>query len=174
MGQCPYESRRIGSCLNFVARRTPRGTWNSATSQIIQRPNRPLAEEAEYLSEQRALTQVDGFGFLTIRRRIEGDPIGYVGLLVGRASFDEPELAYVLLRRAHSRGYATEAAQAVLDAAFKGGRVKVWSTGPILWNAASLRVLDKCRGSLDKLGFRRHHVTADKDGDLIWLVFERS
>jgi RimJ/RimL family protein N-acetyltransferase len=143
-------------------------TWNLELRHESDHPasNRLLAEEAEYLSEQRAQAHVDGFGFLTIRRRIEGDPIGYVGLLVGRASFDEPELAYELLRRAHGHGYATEAAQAVLDAAFKGGRVRVWSTVRS-WNAASLRVLDK-------LGFRRHHVTADKDGDLIWLVFEHS
>jgi RimJ/RimL family protein N-acetyltransferase len=87
-------------------------TWNLELRHESDHPasNRPLAEEAEYLSEQRALAQVEGFGFLTIRRRIEGDPIGYVGLLVGRASFDEPELAYEFLRRAHGRGYATEAA----------------------------------------------------------------
>ena len=126
--------------------------------------NRPLAEEADYLSHERAQADVDGFGLFTIRRRIEGDPIGYAGLVVGRASFDEPELAYELLRRAHGHGYATEAARAVLVAALTTGRVRIWSTVRS-WNAASLRVLDK-------LGFRGDHITTDEEGDVIWLVCE--
>ena len=41
------------------------------------------------------------------------------------ATFDEPEIAYELLRRVHGQGYATEAARAVLDTAFATGRRRI-------------------------------------------------
>ena len=90
-----------------------------------------LAEEEQHLAEQNVQAHATGFGFLAIQRRAEGDLIGYCGLLVGRASFDEPEIAYELLRRVHGHGYATEAARAVVDAAFATGRRRLWATvGP--------------------------------------------
>jgi RimJ/RimL family protein N-acetyltransferase len=97
-----------------------------------------------------------------MRRRVEGDVVGYCGLLVGRTTLDEPELAYELLRRFHGRGYATEAARAVLDAAFATGRRRLWATVR-LWNAPSFRVLEK-------LGFRQDHSATDERGELVYLV----
>ena len=123
---------------------------------------RTLPEARQRLTEQHTQAHAQGFGLLTIRRRIEGDPIGYCGLLTGRATFDEPEIAYELLRRAHGYGYATEAAQAVLDAAFATGRQRIWATVRA-WNAPSFRVLDK-------LGFRRDHTVTDEDGELVYMV----
>jgi RimJ/RimL family protein N-acetyltransferase len=99
---------------------------------------------------------------LPIRRRDEGDFIGYCGLIVGRSTLEEPEIAYELLRRAHGRGYATEAARAVLDAAIATGRNRLWSTVGT-WNTPSLRVLEK-------LGFERDHVDADDRGEFVWLT----
>lgn len=58
-----------------------------------------------------AKTALTGLAVLPIRRRDEGDFIGYCGLIVGRSTAEEPEIAYELLRRAHGRGYATEAAR---------------------------------------------------------------
>ena len=107
-------------------------------------------------------TPCTGIALLPIRRRDEGDFIGYCGLIVGRASIEEPEIAYELLQRAHGRGYATEAAGAVLDAAAATGRTRLWSTVRA-WNAASFRVLEK-------LGFERDHVTTDDRGELVWLT----
>jgi RimJ/RimL family protein N-acetyltransferase len=117
---------------------------------------------AEHLAEQNVKAHETGLGFLAIRRRAEDDLIGYCGLLVGRASFDEPEIAYELLRRVHGHGYATEAARAVLDAAFATGRRRLWSTVRA-WNAPSLRVLEK-------IGFRRDHSVTDERGELVYLV----
>src|SRR3954451_24203839 len=57
-----------------------------------------------------------GFGVLVLRKRPDGEALGYTGLVMGRATLDEPELAYELLPHAHGHGYATEAARAVLDA----------------------------------------------------------
>ena len=77
-----------------------------------------LAEVQQRIAAQNVQAHENGFGFLAIQRREEADVIGYCGLLVGRASFDEPEIAYELLRRAHGHGYATEAGQAALRYVF--------------------------------------------------------
>ena len=103
-----------------------------------------------------------GISLLALRRRDAGDFIGYCGLIIGRASLEEPEIAYELFKRAHGQGYATEAARAVLDAAIATGRSRLWSTVRP-WNAASLRVLEK-------LDFDRDHVTTDDRGEIVWLT----
>jgi RimJ/RimL family protein N-acetyltransferase len=104
----------------------------------------------------------NGIATLPIRRRADGDFIGYCGLITGRATLEEPEIAYELLRSAHGRGYATEAASAVLDAAIATGRGRLWATVRT-WNAASFRVLEK-------LGFERRHSTWDERGEIVWNV----
>jgi RimJ/RimL family protein N-acetyltransferase len=123
----------------------------------------PTVERArEIIEKQLAATAATGIALLPIRRRDEGDFIGYCGLIVGRSTVEEPEIAYELLRRAHGRGYATEAAGAVLDAAIATGRKRLWSTVGT-WNTPSLRVLEK-------LGFERDHVSADDGGEFVWLT----
>ncbi len=82
--------------------------------------------------------------------------------MVGRASLDEPEIAYELLQRFHGHGYATEAARALVVAAAATGRHRLWSTVRA-WNAPSLRVLEK-------LGFRHDHTVPDDAGDIVWMV----
>lgn len=127
-------------------------------------PTYTLAEMQQRLVEQRVQALDRGFGFLAIRRRAEGDLIGYCGLLVGHGSLDELEIAYELVPRAHGQGYATEAARAVVDAAFATGRRRVWSTVRV-WNAPSLRVLDK-------LGFREDRRITDERGESVYLVLD--
>jgi RimJ/RimL family protein N-acetyltransferase len=123
----------------------------------------PTLEEAtERLARVKDQTIETGIGALAICRREEGDVIGYCALVVGRATFDEPEIAYELLRRFHGRGYATEAARALVDAAAATGRHRLWSTTRP-WNTASLRVLDK-------IGFHRDHTSTDERGEVVWLV----
>jgi hypothetical protein len=60
-----------------------------------------LAEADQRLAEQNLAAHESGLGLLAIQRRAEGDLIGYCGLLIGRGTFDEPEIAYELLRRFH-------------------------------------------------------------------------
>ena len=121
-----------------------------------------LEESKARLARFRDLTTETGIGALAICRRAEGDAIGYCALIVGRASLDEPEIAFELLKRFHGHGYATEAARALVDAAAATGRRRLWSTVGA-WNTPSLRVLEK-------VGFRRdHHVTDDR-GVLVYLV----
>jgi len=119
-------------------------------------------EIAERITAQLAELERTGIGLLPMVRRVEGDFIGYCGLIAGRATVAEPEIAYELIRRVHGCGYATEAALAVLRAAIATGRRRLWATVRS-WNAPSLRVLDK-------LGFEADHVSADDRGELVWLT----
>jgi RimJ/RimL family protein N-acetyltransferase len=123
----------------------------------------PTLEEATArLARFRDLTVELGIGALAICRRAEGDVIGYCGLVIGRCSLDEPEIAYELLRRFHGRGYATEAARALVAAAAATGRRRLWSTVGA-WNTPSLRVLEK-------IGFHRDHAVEGDRGEIVYMV----
>jgi RimJ/RimL family protein N-acetyltransferase len=78
-------------------------------------------------------------GLLAAVLRETGEMIGYCGLIDGEP---EPEIAYEFLRATWGRGYATEAAQAVVDEARARGYRRL-GAGVRVWNTASLRVLDK-------------------------------
>jgi RimJ/RimL family protein N-acetyltransferase len=121
-----------------------------------------IEDNRRMIEDQSAASTLTGIALLAAIRRDVGDFIGYCGLTVGRASVDEPEIAYELFRRVHGQGYATEAACAVLNAAIATGRKRLWSTVRP-WNAPSFRVLEK-------LGFQRDHVSADDRGELVWLT----
>ncbi|RSS61047.1 N-acetyltransferase [Streptomyces sp. WAC07061] len=114
------------------------------------------------IGELLTATETTGIALLPIQRRDEGDFIGYCGLIIGRSSVEEPEIAYELLQRAHGHGYATEAARAVLDAAAATGRERIWATVGA-WNTPSFRVLEK-------LGFERDHVSTEDSGEVVWLT----
>jgi RimJ/RimL family protein N-acetyltransferase len=133
---------------------------------ISERDNQTVSTETAgaRIAAQLASSERTGIGLLTVRRRAEGDFIGYCGLIVGRASADEPEIAYELFRRVHGHGYATEAARAVVEAGAMTGRKRLWATVGD-WNTPSLRVLEK-------LGFHRDHADPDHEGhgERIWLT----
>lgn len=114
------------------------------------------------IAELLAATGTTGIALLPMQRRDEGDFIGYCGLIIGRSTLEEPEIAYELFQRAHGCGYATEAAGAVVEAARATGRKRLWSTVRA-WNTPSLRVLEK-------LGFERDHVSTDDKGEVVWLI----
>ncbi|MFJ7059260.1 GNAT family N-acetyltransferase [Streptomyces griseobrunneus] len=107
-------------------------------------------------------TETTGIALLPVQRRAEGDFIGYCGLIIGRSTLEEPEIAYELFRHAHGLGYATEAAGAVLDAAAATGRKRLRSTVGS-WNTPSLRVLEK-------LGFERDRVSMEGTKEVVWLT----
>jgi len=123
-----------------------------------------VQEAADRIAAMTETVQNLGIGALVLRVKPDNDPIGYCAVIVGRTTLEEPELAFELLPPAHGHGYATEAAKAVLAAAFATGRNRIWSTVRA-WNAPSLRVLEK-------LGFQQHHSTEDSDGAILWMVRE--
>ena len=94
------------------------------------------------IAAMKATIEATGVGALVLRRRDVGAALGYVALVVGRSTLDEPEIAYELLPRFHGRGYATEAAGALLAAGFATGRQRIWATIGA-WNAPSIRVAEK-------------------------------
>ena len=111
----------------------------------IDPEGRPSVEDMA--AQLRAARGEPGPGLLAVERKDTADVIGYCGLVFhGNGSPDEPELAYELLRAVHGRGYATEAARAVVTWAGDAGCPRLWATVRD-WNAASRRVLAK-------LGFR--------------------
>lgn len=121
-----------------------------------------LDEVAQRMVERNNQAQEVGFGVLSIRRLNESDAIGYCGLIVGRSSYDEPEIAYEILPQFQGHGYATEAARAVVYAAFATGRERIWATVGT-WNAPSFRVLEKN-------GFTAHHTDTGENGEFVWMV----
>lgn len=129
-------------------------------------PRRPWvvwerAEVAARLAAQSATWPGQRFGLYALDLLDTGDTIGYCGLVTGHASDDEPEIAYELLASTWERGYATEAARAVVDAAFGTGRRRLWaSVRP--WNAPSFAVLAR-------VGFVHDRIEPDEWGDLVLL-----
>jgi RimJ/RimL family protein N-acetyltransferase len=137
--------------------------WNLELLAEHDQPTTLTLEEAQQrLATENQTARVAGIGLLTIRRRVDADAIGYCGLIVGRSTFDEPEIAYELLRPFRGHGYATEAATAVAAAAFATGRQRLWATVRRS-NAPSFRVLEK-------IGFHRNHAVTDERGDLVYMV----
>ncbi|WP_248783933.1 GNAT family N-acetyltransferase [Actinoalloteichus caeruleus] len=141
-----------GDAEEYRALITERGTGTPGVEECRDRIRRLLDT-----------TRRTGLALLTVRLHGQDDLLGYCGLIVGRATREEPEIAYELFRRAHGRGYATEAGRAVVTQATATGRGRLWSTVRA-WNAPSLRVLAK-------LGFHRDHVDPDDGrGELVWLT----
>ncbi len=93
-----------------------------------------------------------GFGLLAIVERESGRVVGEAGLQVLEAGPDI-ELGYTLRHAAWGRGYATEAARAVLHWAFAGLRLERVVAVADPDNDASLHILDKT--GMRRLG-RRH------------------
>jgi len=121
-----------------------------------------LGQVEQRMVEQNERAHLDGFGLLGIRRRNETNPIGYCGLIIGRGTFEEPEIAYEILPQFRGSGYATEAAGAVSEAAFATGRGRLWATVGT-GNAPSFRVLEKN-------GFHAHHNDYGDRGEFVWMV----
>jgi RimJ/RimL family protein N-acetyltransferase len=144
-----------------------RGLWTERDPRALRRidaDGRPTVEEIRGWLTENPLAAAPGLGLLPIELRSTGEFLGYCGLTVGSATFDEPEIAYELAQRAHGHGYATEAASAVVEAARRTGRRRLWATVRD-WNAASFRVLDK-------LGFERSGRVDENPerGDSIWMT----
>ena len=138
--------------------------WNLRL--IAERPLDPqprsVEEERDRLDAQAASAVEVGFGLYAVELADERTPIGYCGLIVGRATASQPEVAYELLRAHVGNGYATEAAAAMVDAAFEAGFPALWATVET-WNAPSFRVLEK-------LGFRaRRRVIGENGKVLVWM-----
>ncbi len=79
-----------------------------------------------------------GHGLMAVELKETCEPIGMCGLLK-RDNLDHPDLGYAFLPAFWSKGYALEAARAVLEDAKRERVLAIVSQG----NAASIRLLEK-------------------------------
>lgn len=98
-----------------------------------------VAEVADRIETDRASGRAD---LLLVRRRLEGDAVGYCGLVAGGDDVGEAELAFELLRRVHGHRYAIEAARAVVSRTVDLGHRRLRASVRV-WNVASRHVLTK-------------------------------
>lgn len=115
---------------------------------IADRNVRSEAEACEYLAHWHGAQYATvGFGHYAIELRQGGDFIGTAGL-IQRPDLTLPDIGYALLSAHHGRGYAEEAARAVMDYAREnlGLRGLCGIVSPA--NVPSVRLLEK-------LGLRR-------------------
>jgi len=123
-------------------------------------------EKAEISAAWRALldasSSIDPWihGFLLVHRASES--------VVGRCGFKGPpgadgvvEIAYGVAAEHQGKGYATEAAEALVDFAFATGEVRVARAHTLPEPNASTRVLTKC-------SFRRIGEVIDPEDGLVW------
>jgi RimJ/RimL family protein N-acetyltransferase len=113
---------------------------------IDQHGNPTVSDLRSRLEADLVATAETGLALLAIERIGNPGFIGYCGLIVGRATQEEPEIAFELFRRVHGFGFATEAGRAVVAAAAATGRARLWSTVRA-WNQPSLRVLENSASS---------------------------
>ena len=113
---------------------------------------RSLEDARAYIeSGPRASYRDHGFGLLRVEIQDTGEPIGICGLLK-RDFLEHPDLGYALLKRHWSKGYAFEAASAIMRYAADELELNTVLAITAPENPTSIRVLEK-------LGFRFDRMT---------------
>lgn len=107
-----------------------------------------------------------GFGFWGVRERDHGDLIGFCGFRYVDPG-EDVEILYGIAPLLWGRGYATEAAAALLDWAFRETALTEVFAGADAPNRASFRVMQK-------LGMRYHGIRKTAAGEAPYWVIERS
>jgi [ribosomal protein S5]-alanine N-acetyltransferase len=123
-------------------------------------PHRSAADTDAALQAFDRMLASRGISFLAVEERATGRLIGDAGLYPVEGAEDDVELGYTLARDAWGRGYATEAAGALIEyarTALSAARV-VATVDPA--NAASRRVLEKVgmTASGERVAYVRPHA----------------
>ncbi|OOE38868.1 GNAT family N-acetyltransferase [Salinivibrio kushneri] len=114
---------------------------------IADKKVRTEQDATEYLRHgPLASYQAHGFGLNLVERREDGEPIGMCGVLK-RDELAYPDLGYAFLSRYTGQGYATEAAEAVLEETLIASGLNTVQAVTLPDNQPSNRLLEK-------LGFR--------------------
>ena len=125
-------------------------------------PSEKAELSADWLARLHASTSADPWthGFSLVHRDSD--------IVVGISGFKGPpaadgtvEIAYGVVSDYQGKGYATEAAQALVAFAFSSGRVRVVRAHTLPESNASTRVLTKC-------GFRHIGEVIDPEDGLVW------
>ncbi len=122
-------------------------------------------EQTEHWIANRVTAQRDhGLCWYALRCSETGLLIGNCGMLKGRTSFEEPEIGYMIQASHRGRGYATEAAVAVLQQCRVAGLRRVW---------ASIRTHNiASRHIVTRLGMHLDHTDNDERGELLFYVID--
>jgi RimJ/RimL family protein N-acetyltransferase len=110
-------------------------------ANIGDRGVRDLDRAAAYIAERFSKS------LWLVVRDASGEPVGMCGIVEGREGLDSPDIGYAFLARHSGKGYATEAARAVLKHAREVLRLPKIAAITSPGNTASQRVLEK-------IGFR--------------------
>ena len=117
-------------------------------------PSKDFAETAERLGRTMAFTarQPPGLGLWALELHETGEFLGQVGLFPVEGKGPEVEVAYELAPRAWGRGYATEAARALVEYGF--GEIGLARIVALIVpdNVRSRRVAEKCAMTLEGPG----------------------
>ena len=138
-------------------------TRDEALAQIEKMdPHTRKEVSPEWLARVTATTAVDPWvlGF-TLFDRSTGGAIGTCGFKGPPDADGMVEIAYGVTPGQQNRGYATEAAAALVTFAFSSGRVRIVRAHTIAGENASTRVLAKC-------GFRSAGQVVDPEDGLVW------
>lgn len=87
--------------------------------------------------------QAHGYGLWIVETKLDGLPIGTCGL-VNRPDFEHPDLGYSFLNDFHGKGYATEAARAVVEFSKRALNIDHLLGIVVPENIRSVRILQKC------------------------------
>ncbi len=117
---------------------------------------------SDWLARVRSLTSADPWTcFFSIVDRFSDAVIGQCGYKGPPSGDGIVEIAYGVDEDYQGRGYATEAAHALVEHAFGTDRVRVVRAHTLLEANASTRVLTKC-------GFERVGEVIDPEDGLVW------
>ncbi|HEY6205869.1 MAG TPA: GNAT family N-acetyltransferase [Chthoniobacterales bacterium] len=121
-----------------------------------------LAASPEYIAALKTATAPDPwkFGFAVLHK-IDNVVIGMCGFTAPPDANGAVELAYGIVPSYQGKGYATEAAAALVDLATADPRVRIIRAHTLPERNASTRVLEKCR-------FRKIGEVVDPENNLVW------
>lgn len=120
------------------------------------------AATPDFMTRLRAATAPDpwNFGFAVLHK-IDKAMIGFCSFTGPPDSAGLVEIAYGIAPDYQSKGFATEAAAALVEFASRDPRVKTICAHTLPETNASTRVLEKC-------GFRKIGETIDSENNLVW------
>ena len=125
-------------------------------------PSEKAQLSADWLARLHASTSADPWthGFSLVHRA-GGSVVGVGGFKGPPGADGVAEIAYGVVPDYQSKGYATEAAQALVAYAFSSGRARIVRAHTLPESNASTRVLAKC-------GFRHVGEIIDPEDGLVW------
>ncbi|MFF5077691.1 GNAT family N-acetyltransferase [Actinoplanes sp. NPDC000266] len=134
------------------------------THTIGNGPFTEMAQTEQWIRNRARARDEHGLCWYAVRDAGTGSLIGNCGMLTGRTGAVEPEIGYLIGRDHRGRGFASEAARAVLGECRAAGLRRVWSSiRPA--NVASRRIVEG-------LGLRVDRVEHDERGELLFYVID--